>query len=128
MKGVNTWYDITTAWPQPAGSGEGASGIAHHCQRSAAIHSSHHVIAASTLTAPTKNSRRCGAASSSAGEGNGEVGFALSMAAVCAVSDPAALIQVTISQTGAHVWGKPLALPSFGRIRQALAAARTTRP
>jgi hypothetical protein len=56
MNDGSTWYCMMTACIQPAGSG--GCGVSMPCQRAATSHAAHHPMAASTLVAPTRNSRR----------------------------------------------------------------------
>lgn len=66
MKGGSNWYCITMACIQPGKMRE--AGSSPSCQRLSMSQSAHQAIASNTLTAPTKNSSRCGASASRLGE------------------------------------------------------------
>ena len=71
MKVGSTWYCITKACIQPAGT-DGCD-IAQTGHRALISHKVHQPMASSTLLAPTRNSSRCGASARRRRAGAGRV-------------------------------------------------------
>ncbi len=99
MKLGSTRYCISSACSQAGGSG-GGCGV--HNPRNAPSHNAHHSIASSRLLAPMKNSSRCGARISIAGEGR------RAMQRVCARLVAGSLIFVMPGVRGVSIAGRPM--------------------